>query len=127
MSCTRGAVSVFKPAAGVAWVVGVLFVSRVYGVEIGVRELGIVAAAAIFLSFAAPGVPRGAFLLLTPLLTAIGLPAEGVGVLIAVDLIPDMFATVVNVTGDVAATALVARQSRNDVVAEPSIERADAR
>lgn len=121
------AVSVFKPAAGVAWVVGVLFVSRVYGVEIGVRELGIVAAAAIFLSFAAPGVPRGAFLLLTPLLTAIGLPAEGVGVLIAVDLIPDMFATVVNVTGDVAATALVARQSRNDVVAEPSIERADAR
>ena len=88
---------------------GVLFVSRVYGVPIGARELSIVAAAAIFLSFAAPGVPRGAFLLLTPLLTAIGLPAEGVGVLIAVDLIPDMFATVVNVTGDVAATTLVAR------------------
>jgi len=105
------AVSVFKPAAGIAWVAGVLFVSRVYGVPIGVRELSIVAAAAIFLSFAAPGVPRGAFLLLTPLLTAIGLPAEGVGVLIAVDLIPDMFATVVNVTGDVAATTLVARLS----------------
>lgn len=103
------AVSVFKPAAGIAWVAGVLFVSRVYGVPIGARELSIVAAAAIFLSFAAPGVPRGAFLLLTPLLTAIGLPAEGVGVLIAVDLIPDMFATVVNVTGDVAATTLVAR------------------
>ncbi|HEX4933204.1 MAG TPA: dicarboxylate/amino acid:cation symporter, partial [Gemmatimonadaceae bacterium] len=99
------AVSVFKPAAGVAWVVGVLFVSRVYGIPVGARELSIVAAAAIFLSFAAPGVPRGAFLLLTPLFTAIGLPAEGIGVLIAVDLIPDMCATVVNVTGDVAATA----------------------
>ncbi|MBK8059068.1 MAG: cation:dicarboxylase symporter family transporter [Gemmatimonadetes bacterium] len=54
---------------------------------------------------------------MTPLLTAIGLPAEGVGVLIAVDLIPDMFATVINVTGDVTATALVARLSRDDVVA----------
>ncbi|MBK7830878.1 MAG: dicarboxylate/amino acid:cation symporter [Gemmatimonadetes bacterium] len=121
------AVSVFKPAAGVAWVVGVLFVSRVYGIEIGARELGIVAAAAVLLSFAAPGVPRGAFLLLTPLLTAIGLPAEGVGVLIAVDLIPDMFATVINVTGDVTATALVARLSRDDVVpAAPPVPAAGA-
>lgn len=102
------AVSVFKPAAGVAWVTGALFVARVYGVALDARALGIVAAAAIFLSFAAPGVPRGAFLLLTPLFVAIGLPPEGIGVLIAVDLIPDMFATVVNVTADVAATAMVA-------------------
>jgi Na+/H+-dicarboxylate symporter len=103
------AVSVFKPAAGIAWVAGALFVARVYGIDLGARELGIVAAAAIFLSFAAPGVPRGAFLLLTPLFVAIGLPPEGIGVLIAVDLIPDMCATVVNVTGDVAATAIVAQ------------------
>ncbi|GMV08784.1 MAG TPA: dicarboxylate/amino acid:cation symporter [Gemmatimonadaceae bacterium] len=103
------AVSVFKPAAGVAWIAGALFVARVYGLDIGARELGIVAAAAVFLSFAAPGVPRGAFLLLTPLFSAIGLPAEGIGVLIAVDLIPDMCATVVNVTGDVAAAVIVAR------------------
>ncbi|MCC6774311.1 MAG: cation:dicarboxylase symporter family transporter, partial [Gemmatimonadaceae bacterium] len=103
------AVSVFKPAAGVSWVTGVLFVSRVYGIPVGTREIGIVAAAAIFLSFAAPGVPRGAFLLLTPLFVVIGLPPEGIGVLIAVDLIPDMCATVVNVTGDVTATVLVAR------------------
>ena len=54
------AVSVFKPAAGVAWVVGVLFVGRVYGIPIGPKEMGLVAAAAIFLSFASPGVPRGA-------------------------------------------------------------------
>lgn len=103
------AVSVFKPAAGVAWVTGALFVARVYGIALDARALGIIAAAAIFLSFAAPGVPRGAFLLLTPLFVAIGLRPEGIGVLIAVDLLPDMFATVVNVTADVAAAALVAR------------------
>lgn len=111
------AVSVFKPAAGIAWVAGALFVARVYGIDLGAGELGIVAAAAIFLSFAAPGVPRGAFLLLTPLFVAIGLPPEGIGVLIAVDLIPDMCATVVNVTGDVAATAIVARGA-NDAASD---------
>lgn len=103
------AVSVFKPAAPVAWIVGVLFIGRFYGIEVGVRELGIVAAASVLLSFAAPGVPRGAFLMLTPLFLAIGLPAEGIGVLIAIDAIPDVCATVVNVTGDIAATTLVAR------------------
>ncbi|MGQ0646155.1 MAG: dicarboxylate/amino acid:cation symporter [Gemmatimonadaceae bacterium] len=106
------AVSVFKPAAPVAWIVGVLFIGRFYGVDVGARELGIVAAASIFLSFAAPGVPRGAFLMLTPLFLAIDLPAEGIGVLIAVDAIPDVCATVVNVTGDITATTLVAGPNR---------------
>ena len=38
-----------------------------------------------------PGIPRGAFIMLTPLFLAIGLPAEGIGILIAVDAIPDTF------------------------------------
>ena len=56
-------------------------------------------------------VPRGAFLMLAPLFLAIGLPVEGVGILIAVDAIPDLFSTVLNVSGDLAAAALVARYS----------------
>ena len=103
--------NLIRPTA-LAWIVGVLFIGRFYGIPVGVRELGIVAAASVLVSFAAPGVPRGAFLLLTPLFLAIGLPAEGIGVLIAVDLIPDMCTTVVNVTGDVTATALVASRER---------------
>jgi len=108
------AVSVFKPAAPVAWIVGALFIGKFYGVELGARELGVVALASVFVSFAAPGVPRGAFLLLTPLFEAIGLPAEGIGVLIAVDLLPDMCATVVQVTGDVTATTVIARLEQRD-------------
>ena len=65
----------------------------------------------MFLAFAAPGVPRGAFLMLTPLFLAIGLPAEGIGILIAADALPDLFATVLNVTGDLGAAVLVARWS----------------
>lgn len=48
--------------------------------------------------------------MLTPLFLAIGLPAEGIGILIAVDAIPDLFATVLNATGYMAATAMVGKQ-----------------
>ena len=110
------AVSMFKLASPVAWTVGAYFVGWFYGVPLHAAQLATIAFAAIFLAFAAPGVPRGAFLLLTPLFLAIGLPAEGIGILIAVDAIPDTFATVLNVTGDLAAVALVARfdGARND-------------
>ena len=59
--------------------------------------------------------------MLTPLFLAIGLPAEGIGILIAADVIPDTFSTVLNVTGDLAAAVLVARAESK--VASPSAAR----
>jgi Na+/H+-dicarboxylate symporter len=106
------AVSMFKLAAPVSWTVGAYFVGWFYGVPLHTGQLATIAFAAVFLAFAAPGVPRGAFIMLTPLFLAIGLPVEGVGLLIAVDAIPDTFATVLNVTGDLVAVLLVARVER---------------
>jgi Na+/H+-dicarboxylate symporter len=101
------AVSMFKLAAPVSWTVGTLFVGWFYGIPLHARELAIIAFAAVFLASAAPGIPRGAFIMLAPLFQTIGLPVEGIGILIAVDALPDVFATVLNATGNLAAAAIV--------------------
>lgn len=103
------AVALFKVAAPITWIVGALFVSRLSGVSLGPGELLTVALTAVATSFSTPGVPHGGFLLMVPLLTSLGLPAAGVGLLIAVDAIPDLFATALNVTGDLSAATIVSR------------------
>jgi DAACS family dicarboxylate/amino acid:cation (Na+ or H+) symporter len=47
--------------------------------------------------------------MMVPVLLSAGLPAEGVGILLGADTIPDMFRTVTNVTGDIVAAVIVAR------------------
>jgi Na+/H+-dicarboxylate symporter len=109
------AVSTFKIAAPVSWTIGALFVGWFYGVPLHADSVATVAFAAVFLAFAVPGIPRGAFIMLTPLFLATGLPPQGIGILIAVDAIPDVFATVLNTTGHLVAAALVARSgTRSD-------------
>jgi Na+/H+-dicarboxylate symporter len=105
------AVSTFKFAGPVSWPIGALFVAWFYHVDLHLAQYATIAFASIFLGFAAPGVPRGAFLMLAPLFLAIGLPVEGIGILIAVDALPDLFATVLNASGDLAAAVLVATYS----------------
>jgi len=111
------AVSTFKIAGPVSWTMGALFVGWFYGVPLHARELATIGVAAVFLAFGVPGIPRGAFIMLAPLFTSIGLPVEGIGILIAVDAVPDLFATTLNVTGDLAAAALVAKRETGELPA----------
>lgn len=103
------AAAVFKINAAVTWSFGAVFVARLYGIDLWWGDLAIFAVATVLLSLATPGIPSGGFFVQAPLYAAIGLPVEGLGILIAVDLVIDMFKTVANITGFAAATALVAR------------------
>jgi len=100
------AVSIFRVNVPMAWVVGVIFLGKLYGVEIGVATLATVIVTSTLLSFSVPGIPSGSLFILAPVLVDIGLPAEAVGILIAVDVIPDIFKTTANVTAHLTAAVL---------------------
>lgn len=107
------AVSTFKLGATIAIVTGSLFLARLYGVPVSATQLASVATAAVLLSFSVPGIPGGVLLVMVPVLTGLGVPAEGVGLLLAVDVIPDMIRTLTNVTADMAAAVVVTRFVRS--------------
>ncbi len=111
------AVSIFRVNVPMAWVVGVIFLGKLYGVHISVATLAMVIATSTLLSFSVPGIPSGSLFILAPLLVSLGLPAEAVGILIAVDVIPDIFKTTANVTGHLTA-AIIASEQRAPAAAE---------
>lgn len=92
--------SVFKLTSAIYWVVGALFIAKLYGIDLSTANLALVAASSVVLNFSTPGIPSGGMLLQVPLYTSIGLPVEGIGILIALDTLPDMFKTLLNVTSD---------------------------
>jgi Na+/H+-dicarboxylate symporter len=117
------AVASFKIGGPLLWPLAALFLGRLYGVPLTTSQLVVVTLTGLLTSFSAPGVPHGWLLVLAPLVASMGIPAEGVGLLIAVDAVPDMFATTLNVTGDMAAAAIVARTQReaSQPIAEAAI------
>jgi Na+/H+-dicarboxylate symporter len=103
------AVSVFRVNVPIAWVVGALFLGRLYGVDLDTGTLLSLLATSVALSFSVPGLPSASLYLLAPVLAGLGLPAEGVGILIAVDALPDVFKTTANVTSHLGAVTMLAR------------------
>jgi len=112
--------STFRVATPITWLVGVLFLAKLYGVSLSVSATLTIAIAAIALSATIPGIPHGAQLMLAPLLVRYGIPAEGIALLIAVDTIPDLVGTVTNVTGDMVVAAVVSRAGVAERQGEPA-------
>ncbi len=103
------AVTIFRVNVPIGWIVGALFLGKLYGVHIGMAQLATVVVTGTVLSFSVPGIPSASLFLLVPLLVNLGLPPEGVGILIAVDAIPDMCKTTANVTAHLTAATILAR------------------
>ena len=102
--------SIFKPNSPITWPLGAVLVAQLYGVEFAGTNLVIFAIGCIILSLTVPGIPSGGFFVQAPLYIAVGLPPEGLGILIAIDFIPDLFKTLLNLTS-YASTALLVRGS----------------
>ncbi|MGH7552894.1 MAG: dicarboxylate/amino acid:cation symporter [Longimicrobiales bacterium] len=109
--------STFRIGGAIGIITGVLFVARLYGVDLAPVQLATVALTTVLITFSIPGVPAGSILIMAPVLISVGLPAEGIGILLGVDTIPDMFRTTTNVTGTMTAATILADRERR---AEPS-------
>jgi Na+/H+-dicarboxylate symporter len=88
---------------------GVVFLAWLYGVSIPLAGISGAVLATFIVSFTIPAIPGGSVLSLAPALGTIGIPLDGLAVLLGVDRIPDMARTATNVTGTLTATVMMDR------------------
>ena len=93
----------------------VLFLAQVFGVELSLGAQIIVIMLSVVTAVGAAGIPSGSIPLLVGVLVTVGIPGEGIALIIGVDRILDMGRTVVNVTGDVTAACYVAVRNGVDL------------
>jgi proton glutamate symport protein len=106
------AASTYRIAGALAQPTGVLFIARLYGIELTPTQMLTVVLTVVPTTFSVPGIPAGSIIVMVPILLAAGLPPAGIGVLLGIDAITDMFRTATNVTGDMAGAAVLGRKQR---------------
>jgi Na+/H+-dicarboxylate symporter len=89
--------------------VAAMFIAQAYGIELTFLQQAIVVITALLASIGAAGIPMAGLVMISIILTAVGLPLEGVGLIIAVDRILDMCRTSVNVWSDSCGAVVIAR------------------
>ena len=95
--------------------IAAMFIAQAYGIELSAMQQGLVVITALLASIGAAGIPMAGLVMLSVILTAVGLPLEGLGIILAVDRILDMCRTTVNVWSDSTGAAIVARKSGEDL------------
>ncbi len=89
--------------------VATVFIANVYGVHLGLSGYLTVIAMAVLASIGTAGVPGVGLIMLSMVFTQVGLPIEGIGLILGVDRLLDMIRTAVNVSGDAVVSSIVAR------------------
>ena len=92
--------------------VATVFIANVYGIDLSTADFLTVILTATLASIGTAGVPGVGLIMLALVLNQVGLPVEGIALIIGVDRILDMIRTAVNVTGDAAITTIVAKSER---------------
>jgi Na+/H+-dicarboxylate symporter len=105
------AASMLRVGSAVGQTVAVLFAARLFEVTLSPVQLLAILITTVVTTFTVPGVPGGSIVVMVPILAAAGVPAGAVGILLGADVIPDMFRTMANVTGGIAAGVVVGRDA----------------
>jgi proton glutamate symport protein len=107
------AVSLFRMTSPVQYIGISCYIAWIYGVDLSAMQLVLGIALSVVISLGSVGLPGQVSLMAMnmPVVQAMGLPIAPLGLMLAVETIPDAFATVGNVTGDLAATTVVAKRS----------------
>lgn len=92
--------------------VATVFIAQVFGVGLGVQDYLMVILTATLASIGTAGVPGVGLVMLSMVLTQVGLPVEGIALIIGVDRILDMSRTVINITGDAVCTLIVSKSEK---------------
>jgi Na+/H+-dicarboxylate symporter len=88
----------------------ILFLAQVFGVELSLMQQATVLVLAIVAGIGTAGVPAGSIPFIIVLMGQLGIPVEGIAIVLGVDRLLDMCRTVVNVSGDMAAAVIIARK-----------------
>lgn len=90
--------------------VATFFIAQVYGVPLTFNMMVTVIITATLASIGTAGVPGAGPIMLSMVLQSVGLPLEGIGLIMGIDRLVDMGRTVTNITGDAVCTAIIAKQ-----------------
>jgi len=94
--------------------VAAMFIAQAYGVDLSFLQQALVVITALLASIGAAGIPMAGLVMITIVLTAVGLPLEGIGLILAVDRILDMVRTSVNVWSDSCGALTIARSENEE-------------
>lgn len=104
--------------------VAAMFIAQVYGIELSITAQFTVIVTALLASIGAAGIPMAGLVMMSIVLKAVGLPLEGIGMILAVDRILDMVRTSTNVWSD-SCGALIIAKSEKELTIPDKIEKKD--
>ena len=95
--------------------IAVLFIAQVIGIDLTLMQLFTIILMTIISSIGTPSIPGGSYVILTMVLASVGIPPEGLALILGIDRPLDMLRTAVNVTGDATVAAIVDIQNNKQL------------
>ena len=95
--------------------ISIFFIAQIYGVEISLAKMMIVVLSVVLASIGTAGAPMAGVLILVMILRSVGVPTEGIAMIMGIERLMDMARTTVNIVGDASATVVITQLEKKDL------------